>query len=389
MRRQHQTAVAVLAAVAIAAVAVGPVAADTVAGTDAGSGTTPVDCSFPVTLTDATGEQVTVGTEPETVVALAPSAAQTMWEIGAEEKVVGLPVNAYTAYLNGSTRRQDIVGADGEVVRERVLALEPDLVLAPNVIANDTVTQLRSAGLTVYRFRPAGSMADVYRKTELTGRLVGSFPAATRRSARMAATVEAITRAVEGTERPRVLYLFGPSGFTAGPETFIGELVARAGARNVARAANVSRYAAISPEVIAAADPEWIVVPRNRSLPDLAVLDDTTAIREGQVLRVNANYLNQPGPRNAIPLRRLAAAFHPEAMAAVDLDGIDVGPVTACAGAASTRTATTAPDGDVTTTARDRDVTTTGGSGPGFGVLAGAVALVTGGLYARRRRDRR
>jgi iron complex transport system substrate-binding protein len=86
-------------------------------------------------------------------------------------------------------------------VTERVLVLGPDLVLTPGVAGNDTVAQLRSAGLTVYRFDAAGSIDDVYRKTALTGQLVGRFPAAAQRSARMQATVEAVAEAVEGADR--------------------------------------------------------------------------------------------------------------------------------------------------------------------------------------------
>ncbi|MEF8772443.1 MAG: vitamin B12 ABC transporter substrate-binding protein BtuF, partial [Halodesulfurarchaeum sp.] len=48
------------------------------------------DCSFPLTVTDATGEEVEIEEPPESVVTLAPSAAQTMWEIGAQEQVVGI-----------------------------------------------------------------------------------------------------------------------------------------------------------------------------------------------------------------------------------------------------------------------------------------------------------
>jgi iron complex transport system substrate-binding protein len=365
----------------------------------------PVDCAFPVTQTDATGEEVTVGSEPDRVVALAPSAAQTMWEIGAEEKVVGMPVNAYTAYLNGSRDQQSIVGEDGDIVTERVLDREPDLVLAPGVVGNDTVEQLRSAGLTVYRFDDASSIDDVYRKTALTGRLVGRFPAAAQRSAQMQAEVEAVAEAVEGADRPRVLYLFGPSGFTAGPDTFIGELVATAGGDNVAAAANISTYAVINPEVILAQDPEWLVVPEGRPLPETAVLNETTAVREGQVVRPNVNYLNQPAPRNTIPLRQFARAFHPDAADDGDVDDGDLPPVRQCAnptptGAAGTTgetqtTATTTPSADASgagTAESEGDAgsgvsptETAGGTGDGFGPVGAVVALFVTAVLASRR----
>ena len=74
------------------------------------------ECSFPVETEDNTGQTVTVEEEPEEVVVLAPSAAQHMWEIGAEEKVVGMPVNQFTAYLEGSEERTNVVGDRKSVV---------------------------------------------------------------------------------------------------------------------------------------------------------------------------------------------------------------------------------------------------------------------------------
>jgi len=195
-----------------------------------------VDCEYPVEVTDATGQTVTVAEEPDRAVALQASAAQTVWEVGAEETVVGMPVRPYTAYLNGSTERTDVLAEDGSVNQEQVVALEPDLVLAPNALLapDETVQSLRDAGLTVYHFRQANSLEYVYEKTRTTGLLVGEYDAASRRAAEMEATVETIRDAVADEENPEVLYLLGPSGFAAGENTFIGELLAAAGGNNIA-----------------------------------------------------------------------------------------------------------------------------------------------------------
>ena len=247
-----------------------------------------VNCEFPVSVTDATGQTVTVEEKPDRVVALQASAAQTMWEVGARGTVVGMPVRPYTAYLNRSTDRTDILAEDGSVVQEQVVALEPDLVLAPNALLapNETVESLRQSGLTVYHFRQANSLEYVYEKTRTTGLLVGEYDNASRRAAEMEATVEAVRGAVAEEENPRVLYLLGPSGFAAGSNTFIGELVAAAGGNNVAGELE-GGYSVVSGETVVAEDPEWIVVPEGRELPKTDAINGTTAVREGQVLRVN------------------------------------------------------------------------------------------------------
>lgn len=405
MARTRSLGVVVL--VLAAAVVVAPGAADSQEGT--------VDCSFPVTATDATGTEVTVEAEPQRVVVLAPSAAQTMWSVGAEEKVVGMPVNRFTAYLNGSESRTNVVDDRGQPIAEAVVGAEPDLVLAPNVIGDDAIGSLRDAGLTVYKFRIASSLSDVSDKTRLTGRLVGAFPSAAQVAANTEAKVRAVRDAVEGRERPTLFYALG-GAFTAGPGTFVGDVIDSAGADNVATRANISGYGEISQEVLAATTIDWILATGSTPLPDTSAINSSRAVARDRIVRVNANFLNQPAPRVVRPLGEIAGALYPDAMSDVDLDSVTGEPSVRCDAAVATTTAgggvdetttvadatgetTTVADatgtsGSVTTemtgavTAEDGDdgTTTAEGDAPGFGVVAALMALVSVALLARRRR---
>lgn len=325
--------------------------------------TTHDQCSFPVTATDATGTDMTVSAEPQRVVVLQASAAQVMWEIGAREKVVGMPVKPYTAYLDGSRAKTDVLTAEGQVERETVVGLQPDLVLAPNVVRNETVEQLRRDGLTVYRTDFGRSFEDIYAKTRLFGRLVGRCGSAERTVTSTQSRVRTIRQAVAGEDRPRVLYEF--YNFTAGKGTFIDEVIRTAGGDNVAANAGVSGYAKISDEVVAERDPQWLVHPSDAPLPGGEPYASTTAYRRNQTVEVNANYMNQPGPRIVGPLSKLAATFHPEAYAA--------------ANATATETRAATPE---TTQPRTPGSET---SQPGFGLSTAVAALaLLGALVGRR-----
>jgi len=325
---------------------------------------TTVDCTYPITVSDATGADVTVSEEPQRVVVLAPSAAQVMWEIGAEEKIVGMPVKFYTQYLNGSTEKTNVVGEQGTPQVETIIGLEPDLVLAPNIISQDAVEQLRGANVTVYRFESATSIEDVVEKTRLTGRLVGAYDTAQQVSARTAATLSAYQRATANEERPTVYYAMG-GGYTAGTETFVGDVIHAAGGQNIASAANISTYKPISTEVVVEQNPDWIVLPRGAPAPSGPAINETTAIQQDQILRVDANSISQPGPRVTQPLETIAAALHPNAAGNVSVDPSTVSaPICAA---------------DVSTT----PVTTT--SGPGVGAI-GALVAIFGAEFLRKQR---
>ncbi|MCQ4334211.1 ABC transporter substrate-binding protein [Natronomonas sp. F2-12] len=268
------------------------------------------DCSFPITETDATGTEVTL-TEPATeVVVLDASSAQVFWELGAEDHISGMPVEDFTAYLDGSENRTDVT--DGQQVNvERVVELDPDLVIAPNYVGEETVAQLRETGLTVYQLGLENSIQSIYDKTALYGHFVGGCAAATETVNTTQTEIEEIETSVADLDRPRVLYYF--FNFAAGSETFIHELLETAGGTNVAAEAGTSGYVEISDEVFVEEDPEWIVAPSHAGLPDGEPFTSTTAFRSEQTLVVNENLVSQAGPRIVVPLRQMAEAFHPEA----------------------------------------------------------------------------
>lgn len=353
MRRPLSLLVVLVAALLVAA----PVGAAAVNASSASTAQTDTqECTFPVTDTDATGTEVTVESDPSEVVVLQPSAAQVMWEINASEEVVGMPVKYYTEYLNGTENKTNVVNDDGSVNVEQVVALEPDLVLAPNIVSNATVDQLRQNGLTVYKFSFGSTLEGIYAKTELVGRLTGNCAAAQERVSKMKASVEEIREMASGDPTPKVLF-YMPGNYTAGTGTFIHEAIETAGGENIAATAGISGYKPINEEMVVEHDPEVIVVQEGFSLPETEVYQSTFAVRNDQVVSVNSNYISQPAPRVTIPMRTMAETF------------------------ANAQVKTPTPTTATTTEA----TTTTSEGGPGFGVLAALVAALAAALVAVRR----
>ena len=321
-------------------------------------------CAFPTSHVDSTGTEVVVETRPERLVVLGASAAQTLWEIGGRERVVGMPVQPYTAYLEGADEREPVMNEGGFTVNvEAVVDLEPDLVLAPNVIPAETVETLRDAGLVVYRFRAATDVDDVVEKTRLTGRLVGECEGAAATVAWMQERLAVVREAVAGQPRPGVIIPLG-GGFVAGDGTFLDDMVTVAGGENVAARANVSGYQQLSPEVVVEQNPDWIVAPSTLPPSEYATsaYNVTTAVRHDQIVVVDANLATQAAPRIVGPLETIARALHPEAYAAAN----------ATATASPTPRDTTAPE-----------PTATPGQ-PGFGVALAVGALLAALLLRRR-----
>jgi len=331
-------------------------------------------CEFPLEVTDATGETIALDEEPETVVVTAPNVAQQIWEIGAQEKVIGMPVNVFTAYLNGSEDRTNVVGDRGMAVQETIVDLDPDLVLAPNATFPESITGLRDADQTVYHYRKATDLESVMDRIERTGQLVGACAGASDVVDGMDEAISNIESAVADQPEPTVYYDLG-FPFTAGGNTVENDIIATAGGDNLAAEVD-DGYFQISEETIAAEDPEWIIIREGGEVPDITGLQESTAVENDQIIEVNSNFLSQHGPRNLEPLRQFAEAFHPEAIA--QMEATPTATPTETPTATPTETATPT-DGD------DSDDDSADDDGSGFAVGA-AVAAIAGLVFLARRR---
>ena len=349
--------------------------------------TTQEDCSLPTTRTDATGTEVTVDESPERIVAVGGSTPQVFWELGQENRVVGMPVQSYTSYLNGSEEKTDVVNEDGAVDQEQVVALQPDLVVLANTYPNETAQSLRNAGLIVYKEEFPSSLDGIRSTVETYGRLTGECDAAEETVTEFDEAVERVEEAAGGEESPRVFFYF--FNFTAGSGTFTNELITTAGGTNAAAEASIQGFRQVNLEIVAEQDPEVVVVPDVSSVPTGEPWNSTTAYEEGNIVRVDTNLVQQPAPRVVQPLAVMQEAFAaaieeetaaPTATVEPTADG------TPDATATSSPTATATAESTPTETDQQTPEGDSSGDGAGFGVGAALVALAGAALLASRQR---
>jgi iron complex transport system substrate-binding protein len=378
MRQYNRLLVSIFIVVALLAIAPATVAGQS----NTTSSEVDANDSFPITLTDATGTEVTLDERPDRVTTTNPSAAQVMWELDAESQVVGLTQFAH--YLDGAETRQNVSSTELGVSVERVVDTEPDLVLAPNATSVESVERLRETGLTVYHFPAATDFEDVKSKTLTIGQLTGNEQAARETNAWVDANVEAVSTATADADQPRLMYpLLG--GFSVGDDTFINEIIAAAGAENVV-ADEFDGYEVVNTEAVIDLDPEVLLVTDQTEgqILDSEPYSLTTAGRNNESVFLEVNYINQPAPRSLVySTRNLTAQLHPELYDESDF-------VSRSEAAASLDQSTSGTDSESETnetesTTEQTDDNETGVSAPGFGVAVAVVSLLGGSLLARRR----
>src|SRR3954453_23986062 len=88
----------------------------------------PTGPAFPVTVKDDEGTDVTITSEPKKIVSLTPATTETLFAIGAGSRVVGKVQDPANYPPEASTVPEVATYAGVDV--EKVIALEPDLVIA-------------------------------------------------------------------------------------------------------------------------------------------------------------------------------------------------------------------------------------------------------------------
>jgi iron complex transport system substrate-binding protein len=278
--------------------------------------------TYPLTLTDDAGREVTLAADPERIVSLAPSNTEIACALDACDELVG--VTDFDDYPPEVSEVEDVV-IFAQVDIEKVVAAEPGLVLAAGNELTPTavIDQLTEAGLTVLVLYPE-SLDEVYADIELVGQALDAQPAARELVDAMQSRVAAVEEAVAGADRPRTFYevsIFEGTIYTAGEGSFIASLIETAGGDAIT---GDPRSTSIAIEDLVAADPELILLGdaaydatvTPESVAARPGWSDMTAVREGRIVPMLDDVLiTRPGPRIVEGLEALARAIHPDRFA--------------------------------------------------------------------------
>ena len=269
----------------------------------------------PRTFVDDAGRKIFVADPPTRIVSLAPSVTEMLFAIGAGEHVVG--VTSFCDYPPEAQAKPKVGGAFPNL--EVVLSLKPTLVLAPrDFIRPDMVAKLDQLKITLFILE-ANTIEDVLRHIQTIGRMLGRSEQADTVAGDLRRRITEIkTRTAEST-RPRVFYVLNSDPLmTAGPGSFIHQLIELAGGMNVAAGSPVA-YPRLSLEEVIKQDPQVILFPigDDEGIPDREQqrwLRWTTlsAVKQNRFVRIPSVLLDRPGPRVVDGLERLAQQLHPE-----------------------------------------------------------------------------
>jgi len=251
-----------------------------------------------ISIVDYYGASIVLNEPAKSVVSLSPGITETVFALGYGQLLVGR--SAYCDYPPEAAPIA-IVGSMLEPNAELIVALSPDIVIASTHFTREAFERLTDLGIKVAVLKGQETFEGVYKGViQPVAVLLGDVEAGERLISSMRATVaSAMDRARRFAVNPTVYYVvgFGEGGdWTAGGDTFIGEMIVMAGGKNIA--ADISGWS-FNLETLVERDPDIILIPpwAENLFPLAPVYSSLRAVRNGNVLVVDDDSVSRQGPR--------------------------------------------------------------------------------------------
>lgn len=274
----------------------------------------------PLTLTDGLGRSVTLSAPAQRVVSMAPSNTEILYAIGAGDQVVGR--DEFSDFPAAAKSLPSVGGSMGEYSLEQIVALKPDLVLAGGINTPEQVKSLEDLNLTVFYLGNPTTLEEMYDNLATAGRLTDHDGEAKMLIQSLQARVAAVDKKLATvSDKPSVFYEIDASDptkpYTAGPGTFIDQLITRAGGVNVAGTAS-DQYPQLGLEQLVVSDPAVILLGDSAYgvTPEAVAArpgwETLAAVKANKMYSFDDNLVSRPGPRLVDGLEQLAKLLHPE-----------------------------------------------------------------------------
>lgn len=273
------------------------------------------DGTFPITVTDDMGNEVTLDEAPESIVSLAPVNTEILFAIGAGDIVTGR-----TEYCNYPEEAQDVdaIGTYAEPNMELILSKSPDLVIATGYIDDSIRQQLEENGTAVF-ITNANDLETAEKDIETIGKLIGYETEAAEVTADMEKEWEALSAQLEDVSETKSAFVDIGSLYSAGPDSLLDNSLKLLNVTNIAADAD-SQWPQLSAETVVDADPDVYIslfspledIMETAGLSELACLNSEDGFIYIDGSSEIGDIVQRPGPRYVEGLKTLAEMIYPE-----------------------------------------------------------------------------
>ncbi|WIV13873.1 cobalamin-binding protein [Proteiniborus sp. MB09-C3] len=269
---------------------------------------------YPMEVEDQFGNKVTIEKQPTRIVSLAPSHTEILFALGLKNEIVG--VSTYCNYPEEATEKEK-VGDAFNVNIEKILELNPDLVIQYGSGKEDVNKKLKDAGIVVLSYEPE-SVDQVISLIEEIGRITNSMVQAKAVTTDMMSKRDYIVNKVSSVEKKAKVFfeVWNEPLQTAGPGSFIDELIRLAGGENIAGDAE-GAYAQFDLEQLIERDPDVYLMSKDLETKTIESVKARPGYSELSAIKNDRIYIldpliSIPGPRIVEGFEIVAKSIYPE-----------------------------------------------------------------------------
>lgn len=257
---------------------------------------------------DDLGRKIEFESPPQRIVSLAPSITEILFFLGLGDRVVGV-----TRYCNfpPEAQRKRVIGGVIDPNYEIIASLKPDLIIM-TVEGNtrEAFDKLSELGFKIFVTNPRNF--DGILKTILDfGKICGVEARANYLVDSLKLELEKIKDVNTGKKKPKILVLISLNPLmSAGKNTFINEIIERAGGVNVAGKLK-QNYPIFSREEILKVNPDMIIltesgIEKEELLKQFPEWKYINAIKENRIFKIEPDIILRPSPRVILATKVIA-----------------------------------------------------------------------------------
>jgi len=272
----------------------------------------------PGATVDDLGRSVNIEHIPQRIISLSPANTEVLFALGLGDKVVG--VTEFCNYPPQALEKEKAGGFSTPDI-EKIIALQPDLILASSIHAQEVIPALEERKLTVFALAPE-HLDEILESIQTVGKITGRQQEASRLVTQMENRIEITTDKTQNLEnRPRVFYItWHDPLYSVGSQTIEQELIEKAGGINIFQDA-YSGHKTVDLEAVIALNPDVIIACSGhgeayskpfewaKGEPRLMT---TQAHNNNRIYQINADLICRTGPRIVDALEYLAYFIHPK-----------------------------------------------------------------------------
>jgi len=227
------------------------------------------------------------------IVSLCPYVTENLYLLGMGENIVGLTLQDREKYKKNS----EIVGSMLQLNIEKIISLKPDIAIASKEGNRpENIIKLKTLGIKTYVLAQLFSLNDIFENFIKLAEITGEK----RKGEEIVKRAKEKLEKIKFIKKKRVFFILGWKPLiTTGRETFINDLIEKAGGRNIFGQIN-KKWISVNIEEVIKRNPDVIIyIEMGENFKSyIERLKEAKAVKENKILKIDPYKIASPTPES-------------------------------------------------------------------------------------------